>query len=96
MVVASLIIVALSPVFALVAAAIFIEDGRPIFFLQERVGRHREPFMMWKFRSMVDGADENLHRLHTEQVMKGTAPLRTPRRSPHHPGGAADPQVVDR
>ena len=41
--IASLIITVLSPAFALVAAAIYVEGSRPIFFRQERVGRNREP-----------------------------------------------------
>lgn len=46
-----------APLFALAAARIKAGDGGPIFFRQTRVGRHGVPFRMWKFRTMVDGAE---------------------------------------
>ncbi len=42
----------LSPVFLVVALAIFIEDGSPIFFNQKRVGLNYTFFNIYKFRSM--------------------------------------------
>jgi len=42
----------LAPVFLCVGIWILLEDGRPVFFLQERVGRGGKPFRLWKFRSM--------------------------------------------
>lgn len=42
----------------LIALAIWIESGRPIFFVHKRVGRGGESFKAWKFRSMVHAADE--------------------------------------
>jgi lipopolysaccharide/colanic/teichoic acid biosynthesis glycosyltransferase len=44
-----------SPVMAVVAAAIVLEDGRPVLFRQERLGWRRRPFAILKFRSMRDG-----------------------------------------
>lgn len=41
-----------SPVFLVVAFAIFIEDGSPIFFKQKRVGVNYTFFKIYKFRSM--------------------------------------------
>lgn len=37
---------------ALAALAIKLEDRGPVFFRQERVGRHGRPFRVWKFRTM--------------------------------------------
>jgi O-antigen biosynthesis protein WbqP len=41
-----------SPVFLVVALAIFKEDGSPIFFKQKRVGINYSFFNIYKFRSM--------------------------------------------
>ncbi|MFC2078034.1 sugar transferase [Candidatus Bipolaricaulota bacterium] len=38
------------------AVAIKIEDGGPVFFRQERIGKDGRPFRVWKFRTMVVGA----------------------------------------
>jgi lipopolysaccharide/colanic/teichoic acid biosynthesis glycosyltransferase len=45
-------LVASSPLWALIALAIWLEDGRPVFFRQERVGLHGRRFRVWKFRTM--------------------------------------------
>ena len=47
-------LVLLSPVWALVTAAIWLEAGRPIFFRQDRYGRGGRKFRVLKFRSMVN------------------------------------------
>jgi lipopolysaccharide/colanic/teichoic acid biosynthesis glycosyltransferase len=44
-----------SPVLAVLAAAILVEDGRPVLFRQLRLGRDRRPFTIVKFRTMTDG-----------------------------------------
>jgi lipopolysaccharide/colanic/teichoic acid biosynthesis glycosyltransferase len=49
-VVACAALVLLAPVMVLVAAAIFIEDGRPIFFSQLRLGHRGRHFRIHKFR----------------------------------------------
>ena len=45
-------LVVLSPVFAAVAIAIYIEDPGPILFTQKRVGKNKQYFKLHKFRSM--------------------------------------------
>lgn len=51
-------IVVLSPVCLVVAIAILVEDGRPVFFTQVRIGKDKKEFMMYKFRSMYRNAEE--------------------------------------
>jgi len=43
--------------FLIVALAVKLDSKGPIFFRQERVGKGGEPFRIWKFRTMVEGAD---------------------------------------
>jgi sugar transferase EpsL len=53
-VVASFALAVLSPVMAVVAIIVRLRLGTPVIFRQERPGRHGEPFMIVKFRSMRD------------------------------------------
>jgi len=49
---ALIFLVILSPLFFIIAIAIFIEDGFPFFFTQKRVGINYSFFHIYKFRSM--------------------------------------------
>lgn len=51
-------IIVLSPVCLIAAIAVLIEDGRPIFFNQVRIGKDKKEFKMYKFRSMKRNAEE--------------------------------------
>jgi lipopolysaccharide/colanic/teichoic acid biosynthesis glycosyltransferase len=44
-----------APVVAAAAVAVAIDDGTPVLFRQERVGRHNKPFTLLKVRTMRDG-----------------------------------------
>ena len=50
-------LVASAPLWAAFAVAIKCEDGGPVLYGQERVGRAGRPFRVWKFRSMVPEAE---------------------------------------
>ena len=52
-----------APVMALVAVAVWFDDGRPVLFRQSRVGYRRRPFSILKFRSMRDGRVTRVGRL---------------------------------
>src|SRR5579862_716941 len=47
------------PIMAIVALAIQLETGSPVFFKQERVGLHGKTFNILKFRSMYQNAEAN-------------------------------------
>jgi lipopolysaccharide/colanic/teichoic acid biosynthesis glycosyltransferase len=47
----------ISPLFLAIALRIWLEDGRPIFYRGERVGRFGKRFKILKFRTMVLNAD---------------------------------------
>lgn len=49
-------LIALSPLFAMIAICTKLESRGPVFFRGERVGRAGKPFLIFKFRSMVANA----------------------------------------
>jgi exopolysaccharide biosynthesis polyprenyl glycosylphosphotransferase len=73
-------IVALLPLFLVVAAIIKLTDGGPVFFGQQRVGLRGRIFTMFKFRSMVVNADALKPRLLTQNESHG--PVFKMRRDP--------------
>lgn len=56
------LLLAFSPLFAAIAAAIKRYDKGPIFYGHTRVGRSGKPFLCLKFRTMAADADERLAR----------------------------------
>ena len=52
LIVAALLTVLLSPVIVVVAVLILIRDGRPVFYVSERMRGPDQGFMLWKFRTM--------------------------------------------
>ncbi len=46
------------PLFAAIAIAIKLDTRGPVFFKQQRLGKNGKPFQLYKFRSMVNGAEE--------------------------------------
>lgn len=59
-VVATAVLVVLTPALAAIAVAIKIDDGGPVLFRQERLGLNGRPFRVLKFRTMVVDADRYL------------------------------------
>ena len=57
-VVAGTVLVILSPLFAVVAAAIKLTSPGPVMFRQFRSGQNRQPFRMYKFRTMGVDAEQ--------------------------------------
>ena len=47
------------PLWGIIALAIWIDDGPPIFYFQDRVGRGGRLFRVWKFRSMITDAERD-------------------------------------
>ena len=52
-------LILLSPLLLSTAVLIKIDDGGPIFFKQERIGRNFVPFFIYKFRSMIYPENKN-------------------------------------
>ena len=57
MIVAGAGLIVFAPVSLLIALGIKLEDGGPVFFAQDRVGRDCRVFSAYKFRSMVVDAE---------------------------------------
>jgi lipopolysaccharide/colanic/teichoic acid biosynthesis glycosyltransferase len=64
---ASFFIVALAPVYALVALVVAVELGLPVLFWQQRPGRHGRPFKLYKFRTMRGAHDRDGNRILDDQ-----------------------------
>lgn len=60
---ASILIVCSAPLMAVVAMAVKLSSPGPVLFRQVRVGLNGKKFVMFKFRTMVDGADEMKEKL---------------------------------
>jgi exopolysaccharide biosynthesis polyprenyl glycosylphosphotransferase len=69
----SLGLLLLSPVFAAIAVLIKWESRGPVIFKQERIGKHGQPFTCYKFRSMCDQAEYMKEGL--QAVNEATGPL---------------------
>ncbi len=116
LVLAAILLVLLSPLFALIALAIRLDSPGPIFFKQTRVGQNRRgadrrrtshtspwgqperrlsfdrrqqdllarPFTFFKFRTMYDQSDPEIHRRYVQGL------IRNHLSGPPNPGGSAD------
>jgi exopolysaccharide biosynthesis polyprenyl glycosylphosphotransferase len=63
------LLLALAPLFAIVTLLIRLDSPGPVFFAQQRVGLNKRRFRILKFRTMVDGSDQQQHMLeHLNEV----------------------------
>lgn len=63
LVISSIGVVILTPIFMIIILLILFSDGAPAFFRQERVGFRGQHFDIWKFRTMVRDAERLGHVL---------------------------------
>lgn len=66
-VLSSMAIIILSPLFVIIAILELVFHGWPIVFVQERPGLHGKIFRLYKFRSMTNEKDENGELLPSEK-----------------------------
>ncbi len=52
-------ILLLSPLFLVIYLIVRITEGSPVIYSQERIGLKGKPFLIYKFRSMVNNTEEN-------------------------------------
>jgi lipopolysaccharide/colanic/teichoic acid biosynthesis glycosyltransferase len=85
-VLATLLLIALAPLFLLIVVLIRRDTPGPALFVQERVGSRRRirdgkvvweayTFRMYKFRSMVRNADEAVHQAYIKAFIEGRKDL---------------------
>jgi lipopolysaccharide/colanic/teichoic acid biosynthesis glycosyltransferase len=52
------VVVLFLPLFITIYVAMFLFAGRPVLFQQKRLGKSKKPFMVFKFRTMIVGAEK--------------------------------------
>ena len=67
-VLASIALVVLSPIFLIIALAIKLESKGPVFFKHTRIGKDGKIIKLYKFRSMVTNAEELIKAFTPEQM----------------------------
>jgi lipopolysaccharide/colanic/teichoic acid biosynthesis glycosyltransferase len=82
LVLATCLLILLFPFMLLIGVLIKLDSPGPVLFVQERVGVRRRiqngrsyweirPFRFFKFRSMIQGADQSIHRAHVKAFVEG-------------------------
>ena len=64
-------LILLSPFFLIIMLLIKIDSRGPVFFKQERVGLRGRKFQLYKFRTMVENAEELLEKIREKNEMDG-------------------------
>ena len=78
--IAAVFLIILSPLFLYIAIRVRLSSKGPIIYKQERIGYKGKPFMMYKFRSMIVGAEKEGPSLSSENDQRMTAWGRTMRK----------------
>jgi len=53
----TILLLALSPLFAVLSMVLWVTLGWPVVFVQTRQGKNQQPFRLFKFRTMITTAD---------------------------------------
>lgn len=64
----SIALVGLLPIFAVIALAIKLESRGPVFFKHTRIGKDGKIIKIYKFRSMVENAEDLIKKFTPEQM----------------------------
>lgn len=69
--VAAVLLLLTLPLLLAVAVAVKLTSPGPVLFAQSRLGLCRQPFTMWKFRTMAVDNDDREHRRYVTQLLAG-------------------------
>lgn len=69
-------LIALAPIFLVLAVLVKLTSKGPIFFRQNRVGQYGIPFTFLKFRSMIASTDVKVHEKYVKDFIAGKPVLR--------------------
>jgi lipopolysaccharide/colanic/teichoic acid biosynthesis glycosyltransferase len=72
--VASVCLVLVSPLLAVVAVMVRATSPGPALFRQARIGRGRRPYVLYKFRTMYDGSSNEIHRAYVSTLLTDDHP----------------------
>ncbi|ARM31223.1 sugar transferase [Prosthecochloris sp. HL-130-GSB] len=89
--VAGLALILLSPLMLLVALLLKVESRAPVFYVSKRAGFGYSIFDLYKFRTMVPGADKQIDQLKDRNAYGDEK--EEPACSPEH-SGEADPELL--
>jgi len=68
--IASIILVVISPILLAIAVLIKLDTPGPLIYRQKRIGENGKPFVMYKFRSMRVDADPSIHQEYVTRLIK--------------------------
>jgi exopolysaccharide biosynthesis polyprenyl glycosylphosphotransferase len=70
---ASVLLVLTGPLLLVLAWLVHRDSPGPVLFRQTRLGLDKQPFTLFKFRTMHDGTDDAPHRAYVKEIMTVTA-----------------------
>jgi exopolysaccharide biosynthesis polyprenyl glycosylphosphotransferase len=73
LVVASILLVLTAPLFLVFSILVKRDSSGPVFFRQERLGERQRPFTALKFRTMIVGDNDDVHREYISSIMDPSA-----------------------
>lgn len=76
-VVSSLLLLLLAPLFAYIAIRVRLDSPGPVLFKQRRLGMNQREFTVLKFRTMFTNTAESYHRSRVAQTMSSALPVGT-------------------
>jgi len=75
------LLVLLSPFFAVIGVIIKLSSKGPVLYKQKRIGRNMKVFKLYKFRSMKNNCNENRHQEYIKNYINGNAQVKRDKKS---------------